>query len=156
MFTSNDILDRLRGGESVDDIMNNITAIMTEATKTYENEEANKTLKNAKIKTMYTILTDIYNYILDFCVDSTSSKARDFIDTLFEQITPEDAVEFVDKIVNELKNDPDVEMVLDLLSENSDIESLFKAPVAKKEAPVKLTKSDDDVLNEFLKTFNLK
>ena len=156
MFTPNDILDRLRSGESVDDIMNDITAIMTEATKTYEDEEANKTLKNTKIKAMYTILTDIYNYILDFCVDSTNSKVRDFIDTMFEQITPEEAVELVDMVVDELKSDPATEIVLDLLNKNSNIGSLFTTPIVKKEAPVKVCKSDDEILNEFLKAFNLK
>ena len=155
MFTSNDILDRLRSGESVDDIMNDITAIMTEATKTYEDEEANKNLKNAKIKAMYSIITNIYNYILDFCIDSDNSVVVDFVDTVFEQITPEDMVERVDKLIEEFKNDPMTKEMIKYLNNEFDSKNFYDFTVHR-DTPVKLSKSDDEVLNEFLKSFNLK
>lgn len=174
MYNMEDILARLRNGENADAIATELTNAMNSALEAHKAEVAakeaeaarakaeaeaeikSKALKDAKIKAMYSILTEIYNYILDFCVDSTNSKVRDFIDTIFEQITPEEAVEFVDKIANELKNDPMTEVLINCLNNDSDNKNFYNSTGVYRDKPIKLSKSDDDILDEFLKAFNLK
>jgi hypothetical protein len=87
MYNVNDLMERLRNGESIEDIGNEFASLMTEASKQYaEEQEAERAAKAKREKEA--ALKDVYAQEL---ADAFNAYVKFLTPTLFEESEPFDA-----------------------------------------------------------------
>jgi hydrogenase maturation factor len=143
MITTNDILARLRNGESMDTIGQSIADVLNEAQEAYiaEQEVAKKAQAEAEIaQTKRDMALDLIDIIRDYG-DLVAPEAANMLDDIDD--------DDVDAMVTTL--DEMFHMMTAMVELKTKLETI-QPKSSKLPSPVKRAKSDDEVLANFIKS----
>lgn len=113
MFDKNWVLSELRSGREYEDIMNEISSVLNQASKEYEKETKEETERRNKIENMEYILDSIFDYCIDYY--GKTDEDIDKIYKLFDKDDAEKMVDFVDgmmQLINMQSSSADLEKIL--------------------------------------------
>ena len=150
MITTNDVLARLRNGESMDTIGQSIADVLNAAQEAYiaEQEVAKKAQADAEMAQAKRLLAEELIDLIQEYGHMVAPEAADIMD----QIDDDD----VDAMVETL--DQMFQMMTAMVQLKNNLASLDKPPMPKAQAKSrivpagKLTNSDDEVLSNFIKS----
>jgi hypothetical protein len=148
MITTNDVLARLRNGESMDTIGQSIADVLNEAQEAYkaEQEVAKKAQADAKLAQAKRLLAEELIDLIQEYGDLVAPEAANMLD----EVDDDD----IDAMVEAL--DQMFQMMTAMVQLKANLESLDKLPVPKAQVKSKitpagkLTNSDDEVLAKFI------
>jgi hypothetical protein len=148
MITTNDVLARLRNGESMDTIGQSIADVLNEAQEAYkaEQEVAKKAQADAKLAQAKRLLAEDLIDLIQEYGDLVAPEAANMLD----EVDDDD----IDAMVEAL--DQMFQMMTAMVQLKANLESLDKLPMPKAQTKSKitpagkLTNSDDEVLAKFI------
>ena len=131
MFDKNFFLDRLRKGESIDDISQSVADAINEANSAYEAEQAAKKIQEDKKEAKYAIAEKFVDLMREYC-ELVCPEAKE----VFDEVTAADYDDMIAAMDNMFGV---VQLTMNLRKPDKKI--------VKAKSPI----SDDEILSRFLK-----
>lgn len=155
MFDMNDILERLRNGQSVDAIASELSEAINKANSTYQAELAAKEAAEKQKAENITICCDsIADYVMYYLETAHSGLLKEIaeIDEDFE-ITGDHVKEFLEHSVNAITPMLKIAKALEAVEEKEEVEAI--KPIFKPAFKVKDDENLDSVFDKFFKTYGI-
>lgn len=138
MFTKEDILARLKSGDSIDDIAGEITAVLNEANDAF--------IESKKIDAKRVAKIAIAKQFNDLVIEYTEIESPEIADMIRTEMAGEDLSEMVDML------DEFFKMFQAVNALKSNLGKIVAEP--KENAPsFTMSMSDDDILSKFIASF---
>lgn len=151
MFDKDYVLAELRNGRDFNDIMDEMSDILNEAAKIFEDEKTEERARqNERLEMADDIINAVYDYMIDYY--GTSIKNIDKINKMFKDVTAEALIEAFDQLWNLSDS---INEFADALA---DFEKMFKSKEKKKsidpKGEIKVEVNLSDLVDDLLKILN--